>query len=81
VSALDLRSDPLVKRRASETSPDGCAWCGTPYRFDGDREHLYQFAVVTRRGIAWDRDEQFCSRWCFVDFYEDGGFADIRGAA
>ncbi len=59
---------------------DGCAWCGTPYRWDGARQYLYQFAVVTTRGVVWDRDEQFCSRWCFLDFYEDGGFADIKGA-
>lgn len=77
---VPLRDAPLIKRRARELSRDGCSWCGTPYIWQGRAEFLFQFGVLTRRGVAWDGDEQFCSRWCFVDFYEDGGFADVAGA-
>ena len=66
----------VIKQRARSLDKDGCGWCGTPHIHTARAYYLYRFGVVTRRGIAWDDDNQFCSKWCFADYHDEACFLD-----
>ena len=66
----------VIKHKAKNLSVEGCGWCGTPYRQTVGNRYLFRFGVVTQRGIAWDEDNQFCSKWCFMDYHDEVCFID-----